>query len=170
MVRQRDTTINYDLSYSEWHRTTGPKIYCTDVDMIEHAYIDGEPHPVAITDLKAVEPTAQNHQPIHLSRSSIRLQKNMADRLAVPFFIVVHYTAPAYEIKSFYVVPANSLAKRFFTESKIPSHFIDEIGVWMSERAYTQMLYALRGETAPIEILKSKQKITKKYSRPKIMV
>lgn len=134
-----------DLHYSERHRTYG-KLPATDIDMIEYDDFDN----AAIL----IEEKHGQISSVYLHES--RKQQNVANKLEVPFFIVVYYFLHLKPTKrplfvlidadqelsidhvQYFVIPANKLAAHFLPQAK-----------QLTEKEYIRFLHHIKQSTPP---------------------
>ena len=113
---KREKTLLRDLLPSLLHRDLGQKLYCTDVDCIEYRFENGKRKAVAIIDYK----NPVNSTKLDLTGETILFQRDLADQLNVPFFVVYTYLEEEfYDTNMMYLLPINDIAKKMFVDWNI---------------------------------------------------
>ena len=154
-TRQENTNFR-DLSASKFHRKLGRKIFMTDIDGLEYKYAPSGIEFVAVIDYKAVLNDKYNLQPIYLNRSSIQANRHLANKLEIPFFIVVTYLTDNYEVPMYYVYPANENANKYKP-------------TWMSVHQFSEFQHELRNISPNQMEIGCLSKEMAEYNLPKIL-
>lgn len=146
------------------HRTLGKRIAMTDIDQLEYVHEkDGTIRFVAIIDVK--------HGSIEklLDVSAIKAQEMLAEKLDIPFFIVLTYLDPEkYEVPMYYIRPKNHQARDIMIKLKksLASHF-QEGGLWCSVYDYSKFQHYIRKIIPNENEIKNLSKKFLTYSIPK---
>lgn len=130
-----------DEAISRWHRTIGFDCPMVDIDFVVAEY--DHCIPVAIIEYKHERANPRDFESTH---PSIKTLCAMADKAAIPFFVVIYSS----DLLKFTVRPMNKLAI-----AKIPCEKVDR-----PQRQFVNFLYWLRGRKTPPEILEKLPPIT----------
>ena len=147
-----DNTNLRDAFPSLYHRRLGRKLYMLDIDHMAYTYRNGNIEFCSVIDWK--NGSAKN---ISTKWSPIQAQIVLADKLEIPFFIVVTYLDPAlYKIPMYYVIPINTKAKSISGMK------------WYTEYDYSLLEHQIRN--ASVEITEALSKDYTEYDLPEIEI
>lgn len=124
-----------DLLPSILHRALGKSLYELDIDSLEYSWKNGNVEFAAIIDYKNGVMTKQRKR----DYQTAIVQRKLANKLEIPFFIVYTFLETNLKIKMMFVVPRNEFAKDLF--NKINK---SENGIWLSLRNYSRFLHYVR--------------------------
>jgi hypothetical protein len=131
MTKPQNTeyTGNQDSLFSPIHRLLGNRLYMTDTDVFLYTYLNDVPEPVAMIDYKhyTVKSVSTNYSPM-------QCQQVIAEKLSIPFFVVLYNLNPGNMSPTYYVIPANLLA----------SQLVPRSGEWQSLQAMSKFEHQLR--------------------------
>lgn len=130
-TRQEQTNWR-DNQLSARHRLYGWDAPALDVDFLLLEY-DGSA-PAALVEYKT-----QGAKGVNWNHPSYRAMRVLADAAHIPFFAAYYGHKDRWW---YYVVPMNHIAKRYVPASQ-----------YMSERHYVELLYRVRGRSAPADVL-----------------
>ena len=134
----------HDLA-SDYHRICGKCCYLADIDhtispesevdnmYYEFDFKNNKPTPIALIDFKMPGEYLSD------KFCAIQLQINIADKLEIPFFFIVSYLLEEHEVKCYYIIPINEIARNKWKGAK-PGQFC-------SLKQYSQFQHKLRGKT-----------------------
>ena len=147
MARHRNTPYDTNVAASDHHRVLGSHIYGADLDMLEYKYLsNGTIVPAAIIDWK------YPGDKLGMKYSAIQLQRAVADKLEVPFFMAITYLSDTYPVKCYYVIPCNTLSIKYFYKCVKPIN-----GCWCSLQGFSKLQHALRSQIwNPDEVIDEK--------------
>lgn len=121
-----------DLTFNELHRWMGDDLYAVDLDFLEFTIEDNAIKLVAVVETKS------EFANLNFYRLQHRSQQKLANDAKIPY-IVVQYFRPDYHV---IIYPRNSYAKKFVPD-------VQE----MSLLSYTKLLYEMRGQKCPEDII-----------------
>lgn len=150
MANTQNTSYKDNDWASRYHRILGKSLYYLDVDQTElesgtmnktlkeYTYENGNPKTVALIDFKYPGKSLSDKY------SSIQYQIYSSEheyKTPLPFYMVITYLSEEYPVKMYYVIPANSVARKGFEFLKFPM-----LGQWMSVRRFSQFQHWLRNK------------------------
>ena len=158
MVKQQLTSERDHLPY-DLHYTLGKGLYCSDIDCIEYQYKSGKLELTAMIDYKSYESVKHID---FIRYETVKLQNIIADKLEIPFFVVVTCLDKSkFDPQAMYVAPINEQAIEIFKANDQ-----DVAGVWMSIRNYSKFLHFLRLVHSDKDTQKLLSDKVKKYTLP----
>jgi hypothetical protein len=148
MTKPRHTNFSSASELASiFQRVLGRCCYYSDLDDLEanegstemfvhytYTHANPEPLPVAVIDWK------YPGKSISTKYSPIKLQKVVANKLEIPFFITIAYLDVQHPIKCYYVIPVNSFAIKLFRKYRLDS----VTGEWFSLRKFCMLQHLLR--------------------------
>lgn len=138
-----ERTFIRDKLPSLFHRCLGQRIYMTDLDSLltSHDQIENLTQEFSMQDdlslIALIDYKHYNIKSISKKPPAIRAQIKMADKLEIPFFIVITYLDLATPM--YFTVPMNDISKKFFTKYNQPLP-----GRWMTVKIFSQFQHTLR--------------------------
>jgi len=160
MVKKQLTSERDPLPY-DLHYVLGKGLYCSDIDCLEYKYDCGVLKLTAMIDYKS--PESVKHLDF-LRYETVKLQNIIANKLNLPFFIVVTCLDESkFNPQSMFVVPINENAIEIFMLNNANLK-----GVWLSIRNYSKFLHFLREIPFDIEAQKLLSDEVKEYKLPYI--
>lgn len=150
MAQIANTVFKISDLTSHWHRVLGSCCYFLDQDqteltdgtmessMREFTYEDNHPKTVAIIDWKYPGKSLSDKY------AAIKYQIHSSEneyKTPIPFFIIIYYLDDQYKEKMYYVIPANTYARNFFSINNFPIE-----GKWLTVYNFSKFQYALRSK------------------------
>lgn len=156
MVKQ-ERTMARDLLPSILQRACGKQLYCIDLDSLQYTWKDGDVEFACLIDYK-YGPAMKDRKVTH--QTDI-VQKKLANKLGIPFFVVHSYLDTNLPVKMMFVLPVNKIAKYMFARIGLTTH-----GKWLSLRNWSRFLHYLRKMPNDLEAQKNLSNEYYEYNLP----